>query len=821
MPFRGDPADLTRLLRSETDRKRSIVRAKIDAVVASSGVQETSSDADNLYPSSGSHHTSQGRHLRANVELGFNKDQPRDENGQWVRYGVGFTPVGVAAIGAAGYRTQHNLGAGPSAETLKDTTANPAHRAAAARAYANMPTFDETALPAYRTLAAEIEEQRRYITETLGVKMITTAEDPYPDVESMVRDINENHQLKVMSTATTGSHPFFADEQNDAFRFVHDFFGHAATGRDFSRHGERAAYLEHASMMRSKDAVRALFTETEMQNAALIATGQFQDQKVALAPDRMVFQGLGLTASAEPSWFPSAEFYDESQPRADDGKWSASGGHGFTSNGDVEDAFTMAGTTYSTMVMNVERTHDGFKIESGLMDADGEPVGASERTVHIAKDGTVTVKHESLSLEPQAQGKGIGAEYLRDSAAMYHQMGVSAITTAAVSNLGVTNGAYTWARLGFRLKDENARHSLSSHIRQGIERYEIPESLRGLSEDIASGKADMDAVLAHPDGPDLLKGVYGPIAWSGKLPVVAPVTASATTATIDYDAWVEAELALPKTTPVTASVPLEFYAEGQAREPAGSSAGGEFVGTGPNYGGAKLISTEMIGTSDVTRMDFRLSSGGQLMIQASPDWVRSGYIPAMVAHADALQAAEGKGYTMRIVAGVSATERTIQAMGQTLAKIGVGDSAFGFVINGRDAIFLPKAVGRYDRIGNVSPTFHVATHAKGIDMVLGTIDHEHAHYVDFMINEEGGGKVIPRRARAAEAALQSQLRADVSAHETPDLALEQAGMSKYGMKNRDEFHAEAFSIIQAHRRQGKPLTKLLQQMADINHWETT
>lgn len=164
-----------------------------------------------------------------------------------------------------------------------------------------MASFDPKAVPAYESLRSEVKRQYDYMTKELGIKVVVTKEDPYANVDEMMRDINENKTLKVLSTASTGGHPFFTDEENDMFRAVHDFFGHGATGRDFSRHGERASYLSHASMMENKDSIRALFTETEMQNAALIANrGQFQEQKIGLAPDALVFDGLveGVQASA-------------------------------------------------------------------------------------------------------------------------------------------------------------------------------------------------------------------------------------------------------------------------------------------------------------------------------------------------------------------------------------------------------------------------------------------------------------------------------------------------------------------------------------------
>ena len=96
-------------------------------------------------------------------------------------------------------------------------------------------------------------------------------------------DVNNRRTLKVLGTRVTGGHPFFSDDENDMFRAVHDFFGHAATGRSFDRHGEQAAYLAHSQMF-SPAARPALTTETKGQNSSLILNGHFPDQKLAVLP---------------------------------------------------------------------------------------------------------------------------------------------------------------------------------------------------------------------------------------------------------------------------------------------------------------------------------------------------------------------------------------------------------------------------------------------------------------------------------------------------------------------------------------------------------
>jgi hypothetical protein len=82
-----------------------------------------------------------------------------------------------------------------------------------------------------------------------------------------------------LSTEATGPHHIFSDQENDRFRAVHDVFGHAATGRGFSRHGEEAAFLSHRQMF-SKRALPALASETRGQNSYLnYGPGGFPEQE--------------------------------------------------------------------------------------------------------------------------------------------------------------------------------------------------------------------------------------------------------------------------------------------------------------------------------------------------------------------------------------------------------------------------------------------------------------------------------------------------------------------------------------------------------------
>jgi hypothetical protein len=125
------------------------------------------------------------------------------------------------------------------------------------------------------------------MTRKLGVKVEFVSKDPYKTSKEMFADVSKK-TLKVLSTKTTGGHPVFTDEQNDRFRAVHDFFGHAATGRGFGQDGEEAAWVHHSQMFTPK-ARLALTTETRGQNSWYnTRKNGFAKQKVALLPDEFV-----------------------------------------------------------------------------------------------------------------------------------------------------------------------------------------------------------------------------------------------------------------------------------------------------------------------------------------------------------------------------------------------------------------------------------------------------------------------------------------------------------------------------------------------------
>ena len=135
---------------------------------------------------------------------------------------------------------------------------------------------------AYREFADQVNRQFR----DLPVWVIFQDEDPYRSAAEMFEDINSGI-LKIYRTSPDQAHPLLSADENNRFRAVHDFHGHYMTCRDFSRHGEEAAWVRHSQMFTGL-ARRAMTSETRGQNSAFIWINdgrEFPEQKAVLLPD--------------------------------------------------------------------------------------------------------------------------------------------------------------------------------------------------------------------------------------------------------------------------------------------------------------------------------------------------------------------------------------------------------------------------------------------------------------------------------------------------------------------------------------------------------
>jgi GNAT superfamily N-acetyltransferase len=235
-------------------------------------------DEDNLYEQGGSHHVSQGRWFRRHTSAVGDAEWHQ----RWTENSPAHPSPSWIMDGAHDYRRK--MGLTEEYIDYPKVMADKDRHARISQAYENLPEHDERARPAFEALRNEMNHQYDHMVNHMGMKVEVTKHDPYADHKEMIDDVAKNRRMQVLGTGSTGSHPFFTNEENDRFRAVHDFFGHAATGRGFDRHGEEAAWRHHSSMF-SPLARAALTTETRGQNAQLINKGQFPVQKMALLPE--------------------------------------------------------------------------------------------------------------------------------------------------------------------------------------------------------------------------------------------------------------------------------------------------------------------------------------------------------------------------------------------------------------------------------------------------------------------------------------------------------------------------------------------------------
>ena len=154
---------------------------------------------------------------------------------------------------------------------------------------------DKEVQKAYRAFAEETSKQYEYLTNK-GVKFeFVDNPSTYRNSGEMMKDIAENKHLFVFRTGEDFNHPLLSREENDQFRAVHDYFGHAAYGHQFGELGEENAFRVHAATF-SPEARRAMATETRGQNSwvntrpeNLAAPGTvYADQKVVLLPKQFM-----------------------------------------------------------------------------------------------------------------------------------------------------------------------------------------------------------------------------------------------------------------------------------------------------------------------------------------------------------------------------------------------------------------------------------------------------------------------------------------------------------------------------------------------------
>lgn len=156
-------------------------------------------------------------------------------------------------------------------------------------AYLAAPVFESAAVPFYEAFRTETLRQLDWLTRPasaggVGLHVVVTRSDPYLNIHELLHDIRDHERLRVWSTGECGNpHPWLSNSDNDAFRGVHDAFGHAAHDVGFDGDGEEGAWLAHAHLY-SPFARRALASETRGQQSAMqyLLGGRFPEQKACL-----------------------------------------------------------------------------------------------------------------------------------------------------------------------------------------------------------------------------------------------------------------------------------------------------------------------------------------------------------------------------------------------------------------------------------------------------------------------------------------------------------------------------------------------------------
>jgi len=148
---------------------------------------------------------------------------------------------------------------------------------------------DPKVMRAYQAMADESAKQMQALIDAgYKVEMYPEGAEPYANSQELIDDLNQNKHLWIFPTEDGfGEEPISDEERkvnpllqdsgfkdvngkpmllNDAFRAVHDFFGHSELGNAFGPVGEENAWQLHSRMF-SPEARRAMTTETRGQNS--------------------------------------------------------------------------------------------------------------------------------------------------------------------------------------------------------------------------------------------------------------------------------------------------------------------------------------------------------------------------------------------------------------------------------------------------------------------------------------------------------------------------------------------------------------------------
>jgi hypothetical protein len=155
-----------------------------------------------------------------------------------------------------------------------------------AKAYERAHSLTPAARFSYSVMREEIWRQLDYLLNIVGIDVTVTPDDPYQHGSQLHAELREGRMRVWSTSAGDNPHPLFSNDDNDAFRAVHDAFGHGAIRLGFDPDGEEAAWMKHSQMF-SPEARPAMTTETRGQTCAFVYGNGgkfFSPQKAVLLP---------------------------------------------------------------------------------------------------------------------------------------------------------------------------------------------------------------------------------------------------------------------------------------------------------------------------------------------------------------------------------------------------------------------------------------------------------------------------------------------------------------------------------------------------------
>lgn len=353
--------------------------------------------------------------------LKYSDTEPRDDHGRWTDGGgdaeqgqvttskedwLKANPAGNGDVFDAAVKYVQTSGKG-RVDALQQVTLPADEGKAIADAYdaaKDDPKNPETQA-AYKAFNAEVEAQRKVLVAA-GFKYEPWEKpgQPYANSAEMRADVMQNHHLYYFkSDAGSPPNALMSLQENDAFRMVHDTFGHALGGNQFGPKGETNAFVDHSQMF-TPLARRAMATETIGQNAWFnfgkanegkpVSERGYAEQKATLLDPKLYEPIIARAHSVHKHVVralddgddgylgcpchrpaPKTTKYSDTEPRDDHGRW------------------TSGSADFAALADRLSRPDSGFTISTTT---GSEPSGAGHYAVNIYPELSKVVSLEHI-----------------------------------------------------------------------------------------------------------------------------------------------------------------------------------------------------------------------------------------------------------------------------------------------------------------------------------------------------------------------------------------------------------------------------------------